>query len=90
MENINHISSQDRAAILKRLNDNGRILIVLQKDGRLRMYDPENYFHHKELMRHIIKRHQPWQKKQKPLLGPIGSKNLGALSRLSRRVIYER
>ena len=84
-----HLSHKDRENILNKLNHTGRVAVLRQKNGHLRIYDLDKYLNHKTQMREVIRGHRPWTKRQKPMLGPIGSQALGVHSDLSRAAIYE-
>jgi len=89
VNDIKNMPNKDRQKILKHLNESGRVVVVLQKNGRLRTYAVEKYISHVRLMRELIKGHKPWMKRQKSVLGPIGSQPLGIHSDLTRTSIYE-
>ena len=89
MAPLNDISKHERDCIVSRLNREGRLLILRQRNGRLRFCNPDKYYNHKWRMREVIQKHQPWKKREKPPLGPLGTKPLGAAPTLSRATFYE-
>ncbi|MBI4357823.1 MAG: hypothetical protein HY584_00865 [Candidatus Omnitrophica bacterium] len=89
MSEIKKMPTSDRKKLLKKLNQLGRVVVILQKDGHLRVYDVNQYMQHKVRMGEVIQGHKPWIKRQKSVLGPIGSRALGASDDLSRARIYE-
>ena len=86
---MKNIAGSDRKKLLKKLNQIGKVVVILQKNGHLRVYDASQYLEHKARMREVIQGHKPWIKRQKSALGPIGSRALGASDDLSRGMIYE-
>lgn len=89
MNEIKKIPNSDRKKLLKKLSQLGKVVVILQKNGHLRIYDAGQYLEHKARMREVIQGHKPWIKRQKPALGPIGTRALGASDDLSREKIYE-
>lgn len=89
MPRIKNLKHKDRRKIIGRLNNCSRIVLVLQRNGGLRVYDLDSYVGHSRHMRAVIHLNKPWIKRQKPLLGPMGARSLGAPNHLSRREIYE-
>ena len=85
-----YLPNNIRQKIMAKLEETDRIVLIRsKKSGGLRVHTLEKYLQHKALMRGIIQQHKPWVKRQKPMLGPIGSKSLGAPEHLSRESIYE-
>lgn len=89
MNEMRNMPNSDRRKLLKKLNQLGKVVVILQHDGHLRVYDVNQYMQHKARMREVIQGHKPWIKRQKSALGPIGSRALGASDDLSRGMIYE-
>ena len=86
---IKNLPNKDREKILNGLNRTRRVAVVLQRNGHLRVSELEKYLTHQKLMSRVIQEHKPWIKRQKSILGPIGSKPLGAPKVISRESIYE-
>lgn len=89
MKEIKKLPNDDQKKLLRKLCQLGRVVVILQKNGHLRVCEVDKYLGHRLQMREVIKGHKPWIKRQKPTLGPIGSRALGASDDLSRGVIYE-
>jgi hypothetical protein len=89
MKTIDVLTQKIENEVIKKLNHDRGVVIVRQKNNGLRVYHLTSYLTHKHLMRQIIKKHQPWKKRQKSVLGPIGSKPLGVIGSISRTDIYE-
>lgn len=89
MEEIKNMPNSDKKKLMRKLNQLKRVVVILQKNGHLRVCEVDKYWGHKLQMREVIQGHKPWIKRQKPVLGPIGSRALGASDDLSRSIIYE-
>lgn len=61
---VNSISHNERRNLLKVINQVGHVLVIKQKNDRLRMYHPEKYYEHKKRMQVLIRDHKPWVKRQ--------------------------
>lgn len=84
------LPSPMRKKFLNALNKYGTFVVILNKDGtKFTVYDIDTYDAKREQSAERIKNVKPWLKRQKSVLGPIGSQKLGVHSDLSRMSIYE-
>ncbi len=88
MKTLPKVEKENIVRILERLNAAERILIVKQKNGRLRFYDPQKYYKHNAYLKKAVKEWKPWKKREKSPDSMIEAVELGSSSNLSRTEIY--
>lgn len=83
------IPAKVREKIEKRLERDKLVVITYGKSAKIRIWGLKEYLRRKAISKSVIQHYKPWKKREKPALGPIGSKSLGAKENLSRTTIYE-
>lgn len=82
------LAQKIRERIIKRLENEGVAVITLgEKEPRV--FGFREYVRRKQVSRKTIQMYKPWKRREKSLLGPIGTRPLGSGPDLSRTAIYE-